>query len=55
MSELAQAIARNIVYANDYNTPKAEKIRTYENIAQWAHELKLKAEVEVKLIEEEKR
>ena len=55
MSELAQAIARNIVYANDYNTPKAEKVRTYEHVAKWAYELKLKAEVNVKLIEEEKR
>lgn len=53
MIELAKAISRNLVYATDYNTPKAKKVSAYEHIAKWAYELKLRAQVEVKLIKEE--
>lgn len=53
MKELSDTISRYIVYAGDYNTPKAEKVRAYEDIAKWAYELKLRAETEVKLIDGE--
>lgn len=52
MKELSDTISRYIDYSGDYNTPKAEKVRAYEDIAKWAYELKMRAEVEVKLIEE---
>ena len=54
MVELVNAISRYLVYAT--KRIKIEEAKdAYMHIAKWAHELKLRAELEIELIEEEKK